>query len=446
MMNLSPQGRGLQFKLGSIPVSFDPTMLIFVAAISFTSRDKAAVFVAFSALFFSVLIHELGHAVAFLRQGMAPAIRLHLFGGVTTAAGELEWKERIGVSLAGPFAGFFLGAIVLAVDWYGYAPDTGLGEVAVRWLILANLLWGAINLLPMLPLDGGHVFEALLVHFRGEAGWRFVRIVSIVIGLIAGTISFVIGYVFAAMLAGYFAWGSWRDLAGRESNKILGMIAQARADQRDGNHRAVVQTTFDALGSKPSQDQKRWLWALRTVSLFELGRPQQAHDEIAPVARAERSFWAWAAVEQEVGSAAGARDALLDTLRSGEPMWPGLWERVKVDPDSIESIVDDLITEQPSLAGQGLDTLQRLMARHGDHDSSIRVGSHAWDIARPPAAAVEIACSYIYLNDGEMAQFWLERAVGAGFDDLELMQTDPVLAPLRDSPAFQALLRQIAAG
>ncbi len=447
MMGKSAQGRGLRFNMFDVTVTFDPLMLVFVVAISFASGDRAATLVAFSALFFSVLVHEFGHAIAFARHGMRPEIRLHMFGGVTYAQGGLDWKQRIGVSLAGPAAGFVLGFSVLGLESAGMTPEFGLGGVAVRMLVFANLIWGLVNLLPMLPLDGGHVVEAVLVHTRGEAGWKATRYISIFVGVTAALAVLALsdrGQI-AALIAAYFTFSTWKELGARSEGRVNELLGQARAAQRSGNHPAVIQITFDALGLKHSKDQARWLRAIRTASLLELGRAEQARQELVGLPRATRGFWAWAAVEQVTGTPEDARAALIELLRSGEPMWPGLWEHVTVDPAAVDAIADELIGDQPTLTVQALDTLQRLQGRHGDHLSSIQVGVHAWDVARSPQAAVEIACSYVRLDNRNAAQTWLERAVAAGFDDRDLLMSDPVLAPMRDSEAFQQLLREIPA-
>ncbi|MFV1991389.1 MAG: metalloprotease, partial [Acidimicrobiales bacterium] len=300
-MGMSAQGRGLRLNLFSVPVTFDPLMLAFVAFISLSAGDRVATLVGLIALFFSVLVHEFGHAIAFARLGMRPSIRLHLFGGVTYAEGGLEWKQRIGVSLAGPAAGFALGFTVLGLQFGGMTPEYGLGGVAVSMLIFANLIWGFVNLLPMLPLDGGHVVEAVLVHKNGERGWIATRYISI---------------------AAYFAFLSWRELGARSENRVNVLLGAARAAQRRSDHLAVIELTSEALTFKHSQDQARWLRAVRTASLLELGLADRAFTELNGLSRSTRGFWAWAAVQQEVATPEEARHALLEVLRSGEPMWP----------------------------------------------------------------------------------------------------------------------------
>ena len=63
------------------------------------------------AVFLSVLVHEMGHALAIRALGVQPWITLYGMGGLTShRGGRLPPKTQILVSLAGPAAGFALAA------------------------------------------------------------------------------------------------------------------------------------------------------------------------------------------------------------------------------------------------------------------------------------------------------------------------------------------------
>jgi adenylate cyclase len=52
-----------------------------------------------------------------------------------------------------------------------------------------------------------------------------------------------------------------------------------------------------------------------------------------------------------------------------------------------------------------------------------------------------IACAYVMLGDADSALDWLENAVELGFvNHRYLGEVDPLLAPLRGDPRFQALM------
>jgi membrane-associated protease RseP (regulator of RpoE activity) len=88
----------------------------------------------------SVLVHELGHALMGRAFGLTPRIELHGMGGTTsfTAATEERAREGLGtgraiaISLAGPFAGFAFGAVVIGAQLAGFRPVHPMAIQAVR--------------------------------------------------------------------------------------------------------------------------------------------------------------------------------------------------------------------------------------------------------------------------------------------------------------------------
>ncbi|QPT53446.1 site-2 protease family protein [Rothia kristinae] len=135
----------------------------------------------------SVLVHELAHAGAARAFGwQVREIRLTLMGGHTAfdAAREAPGRSAL-VSLAGPAANLvlaLLGAILL-----GSLDPGGLPRLVVELVTTANLLVGAFNLLPGLPLDGGHAVAALIWRISGSrrAG---VRTAAVLGGLVAAAL------------------------------------------------------------------------------------------------------------------------------------------------------------------------------------------------------------------------------------------------------------------
>ena len=133
--------------------------------------------------------------------GLVPEIDLHGMGGTTswTAGRPLGPGPHILISLAGPFAGLALGAVVWAAS--GSVATTALSKAIVSQLIWVNVAWGAVNLIPMLPLDGGNVMARTLDALTGGRGRKPAHVVSALIAVA------IIGYVLAtggltALLAG----------------------------------------------------------------------------------------------------------------------------------------------------------------------------------------------------------------------------------------------------
>ncbi|MEN9578466.1 MAG: hypothetical protein RJA70_1475 [Pseudomonadota bacterium] len=201
----------LRFRLFGFPVRIEPSYWFMTLLIAWGMSDKAIGMAAAMAgiLFASILVHELGHALAARSFGLSPQISLHMMGGTTAFAptAQLSRGRDILVSLAGPFAGFSLGLLAWLLLMI-YAPSSAgraegyqpsplvVGLRAAAWL---NLVWGVLNLLPVIPLDGGLVLAAAL----GPARRQLAAVVSLLAGLGAALIlvkfGSPIGAVFIAM-------------------------------------------------------------------------------------------------------------------------------------------------------------------------------------------------------------------------------------------------------
>lgn len=147
----------------------------------------------------AVLVHELAHAFAFRRYGQEPSIVLWGLGGLTYGQSKLSPGRDIVTSAVGPLAGIVLmGLPAWALQHYvlpGRLPLNELGALAaitvndVKWFAL---IWSLINLLPLIPLDGGHITEAVLQIVKGEPQKQTARAISVVTGVLFGTVTFFI--------------------------------------------------------------------------------------------------------------------------------------------------------------------------------------------------------------------------------------------------------------
>lgn len=142
-------------KLFGVPVRIHPLLWIVFALSALTGYILEIL-----VLFGVILIHELGHAAAAsclkwrIRQ-----IRLLPFGGVAEVeeAGNIPvWQELI-VVLAGPAQHLLMIGLALLCRTLGFWDD-----MWTDYFIRVNLMIGLFNLLPILPLDGGKVIQALI--------------------------------------------------------------------------------------------------------------------------------------------------------------------------------------------------------------------------------------------------------------------------------------------
>jgi Zn-dependent protease len=178
----------MSFRLFGVPVTI--RVFFWIGAVLLGMSDPLTLWIWVPVVLVSVLVHEFGHALAILRHGVRPEIVLHGMGGTThwDAPYEIARWERAVIALAGPFAGFVLAGLVFATKHY-LLPDPlpRLAAILVFDLLAVNVGWGLVNLVPVLPFDGGHVLEQVL-------GPRRARTTA--------TISLAVATLFAL----YFAW------------------------------------------------------------------------------------------------------------------------------------------------------------------------------------------------------------------------------------------------
>jgi Zn-dependent protease len=192
--------RGLQ--VFGFPLRIDP--FFFVTAWLIGGRQEPQWMVIWVVLVLvGVLAHELGHAFAGRRLGLEPWIRLIAFGGMTgwMRPKELTNGQQILISAAGPAVGITIGATVLAASaagvFAGASPAVTRVLTDVVWI---NLGWGVLNLLPILPLDGGHIASSLSGMVAGRNGRLAARVFSIVLTVTIGLWALLAGQWWIAVL------------------------------------------------------------------------------------------------------------------------------------------------------------------------------------------------------------------------------------------------------
>lgn len=228
----------LHFRLFGVPVAIHPSVWIVLAILGGGLHVNNAagllpigLFVI--AGFISLLAHEFGHAlVGKWLCGNQVSIELAYMGGACHFDHRVSRGKEALRALAGPVASLLVGCVfVWLLSFYLYDPS-GLWQVV--WSILtvsndsivlnadmpisheflyfiqASILvagwWSAFNLLPVFPMDGGHVLNSL------TGSYRVTSVVGLLVG--GGLALFLLscGLIFAALILGYFAFINLRIL------------------------------------------------------------------------------------------------------------------------------------------------------------------------------------------------------------------------------------------
>lgn len=185
----------LQMHLARIPVRVIPTFWLVAALLGWDPDRPDLVFLWVMCVFGSVLFHELGHALTAAAFGYDPHIVLYHFGGYAMfyPDRDLTPLKSLLITLAGPLPQLALGLLAFAALLAGNqlaaerldAKYAEYLEYTLMFLIYINVGWSLMNLLPVLPLDGGQATQAILagIGLRDSQGWAMM--LSVLVGALA---------------------------------------------------------------------------------------------------------------------------------------------------------------------------------------------------------------------------------------------------------------------
>jgi Zn-dependent protease len=231
-----PSPADLHFRLFGFPIRVSPWFwgVTLMLGVSGTEKaDPLNVLVWVAVVFVSIVVHELGHAVLQRRFGGRPRIVLYGFGGlaISDVVGRSP-RNQILISLAGPVAGFLFAAAILACIYLSghqvqFGGFTGfIGKLIPAWepfeaplanllifnLLYVNIFWGLVNLLPIYPLDGGHVAREVFTLFQSRRGIIQSLWLSIVTAGAMAAWAVTRNAIFTAIMFGYLAYASYQIL------------------------------------------------------------------------------------------------------------------------------------------------------------------------------------------------------------------------------------------
>jgi Zn-dependent protease len=210
--------------------------------------------------FGSILLHELGHAFAARREGIAVSgIDLFFFGGVMKMSSDTRSPgQEFRIAVAGPLVTLGIVVVVALVctallGWNGFLDVATLSDTRsvpsaldlwLSFLVSMNALLLIFNLIPAFPLDGGRIARAVVWAFTGDRN-RATRV------------SATLGQGFAGLLILYGLYqlvatdettgGLWAIVLGY----LLGSSARAAIAQSAFTERLKDITVADIMDSEP---------------------------------------------------------------------------------------------------------------------------------------------------------------------------------------------------
>jgi stage IV sporulation protein FB len=448
------------FRIAGIPVRIEPIFWIVTVFFAFNLSDARLIIMWVGVVLVSLLVHELGHAVALKVYGHPSSIVLHGFGGVTLSNRRLTRGRSIVVSLAGPLAAIVLLGIpayyIRESDygvelWYGYVTSEsgfGLWPVIV-FSTYVNIWWSIANLLPIRPLDGGNVMTELI-------GIDRARILSIGFGAAAAVWAYRYaepGFRYAAFFAAFLAFINFSEY--RRSR--MGAPAPSAFDVE-----GPVPGASRPVGGETSGGSRGGGRPRRPPVRRPTGPPPAPAVLAGGIDPAAAESFAWNLLRR--GDAAGARRTLarstgdvgpfvratvdlacgdgIDALVAAyvaNPSGPSnlVPATVAADSGAVLHVARALVDAGPPgiEAASGIQTHLHYGERF-EHAAAVGEIVYARQVGARAQTAFDVACSLARSGETERALIWIGRAIDDGFVAAAVVDGEPDLDPVRTHPGW----------
>ena len=374
---------------GRIPVAIHPFFWIMAALIGWINgRTLLGMFIWIGIVFFSVLIHEFGHALTAVVFKQKARIQLIVLGGVTSFEGpKLKFWQQFLITFNGPLFGFFLflgATALLQMDWTGWPILYGI----LRATQIANLFWTIVNLLPVIPLDGGQLLRIVLEASFGIKGFKAALLIGAILSVLLAFYGFLIQQFLIGALFFLFAFqsfDSWR----RSRGAII-------SDREEENRQLLIQGE----------------------TAFQEGKKEEAKRIFENVQQ-----------KAQGGILAATASQYLAILFMQEAKH--------------KEAYDLLLPIRDQLADDTRCMLHQLAAEYRNYSVVAEVSSECYQMAPSQEMALRNARAFAYLNQPKLAGGWLQTAWSFGGIELESVLREEEFVPLRGNPEFEEFLEKL---
>lgn len=237
-------------KVFGIPVRLHFTfvlLFVFLISLGITGGQSMWADVLYiAALFGSVILHELGHALVARRYGIRTVeIVMFPIGGLARLDRNPGAKEEFWIAVAGPAVNVAIAALL-----FTYLVFSGAGPLPLQALVVAsdstllqrigagNLILALFNLLPAFPMDGGRILRSLLARRRPqEEATRITARAGQALAILMGLYGLLIMNFFLVFIAFFVYLGAAQE----------GAMAQGRILTQGIPVRAAMITDFRTL-------------------------------------------------------------------------------------------------------------------------------------------------------------------------------------------------------
>ena len=336
-------------------------------------------------IFVSILVHEFGHALTSRYFGQHPRIQLVAFGGLTYPEGPRlrGWREFL-VVLNGPIFGFILFLIASTLPATGFftSPFTVFTLRIFQWV---NLFWTIINLLPVMPLDGGQLLRIIFESACGAKGLKYALFTSMLLSATFSVVFFFIGFFLVGAIFFLFAFqnfGTWRQ------TRVI-----TESDRND-DLTLELKEIEDLLTSHRKEDAIPKLKEVRTK----------------------------------------AKKGLIYNLTSQ------YLASIKAEKKEYKEVYDILSPIKKHLNPESQIHLHRAAYEMQDFSLVVELAGPCFQLIPDPMIAIRSAEACAALKQSEPAIGWLKAARKEGATNLKEILSKEVFNPIRETPDFRDLL------
>jgi stage IV sporulation protein FB len=183
------------------------------------------------AAFFSILIHELGHALAMRNFGdRRVGIVLYAFGGLAVGRQARPRQQSLIVTASGPALQILAGLIVGWASTLWTPPWIWLYLLLDGFTVI-SIFWALLNLVPVLPLDGGNLCRTWLGPTKQTQALKISLACAVTLALLSLVPELWLGLqdgvlrllqiearirvgsgIFTLIVFGMLAWNNWKQL------------------------------------------------------------------------------------------------------------------------------------------------------------------------------------------------------------------------------------------
>lgn len=432
----------VSFRLFGFPVSIHASFLVIVLLLGYSAPTGLRGAVTWLVVVtVSVIAHELGHAFVARPAGGEPRIDLYMMAGLTTwQPGGASRGRRVAVSVAGPFAGVLLGVALLALYAAMTPVESALLDDVLVDAIYVNLAWGLLNLLPMLPLDGGQVVLALMPGRDELVRIRRTSYASLGVAAAVAVAAILAGYAIAAALVVFFAAGNLQRLVALRQGGA-DPAARAILDAEAALQRGEPEAALRVLESAVPETYRIHAAVIRAAALLRLGRAREAQAALVDLPYGVLDPVFEGAVLLANGQEQLARERLQHAL-ANEPAGWAVRELVLL----LRSRDEDIVPVVGNVTGDAAAGVLDALWWYRDYAAAAAWGERALATGSvDPGVAYNTACAYVRAGDLDKAARALGYAAELGWRDVDSADEDEDIAPLRGRAEWHAIRARMAA-